>query len=97
LSHRSHTVMPRPPYLKYDAELGFKTLWSIAAQILYTLVFHMPWTTPWPLRRQPHDCAPLGSDRRIFSVPQSQRHSQRLRLPRFSMNRIGVSNPFLAG
>lgn len=97
---RLHTVIPRPPYLWNDAHFGLRTLWSMLAQIVYTRVPCKPCVAPLPLREQPQDIAPW-SERRIFSTPQSQRHSQRYRLCRRSLDRprgrTGVIDPILVG
>lgn len=90
------TVMPRPPYLSKESHFLFKTLWSIVAQIRYTRVPYIPCVVFFPKRKQPHDRAPL-SLRRTFSLPHSQRQSQKVRRPRFSIKAVGVSNPILVG
>src|SRR5712672_1941554 len=87
-NQRGSTVIPRPPYLKYEALLGFVTRCKIAAQILYTRVFHSPWVTPLPLCEHPQDLLSVP-ERKTLSTPHSQRYSQKLRRPRFSINLIG--------
>lgn len=96
LRQRSHTVMPRPPYLS----LVSAAQRSITARhVQYSGVSRPAW--PWSVRalsRHPHErvrprrkLLPSG----VASLPQSHRHRQRPALPR-AAGAIAVRRPNLS-